>query len=97
MGRDWHCSLKYKAWFEEAGFVDVVEKVFAWPFNTWPKGRKNKLMGRFMLRNSLEGLNSISMAILTRGENIEKEEVEELLADVKRDLADRRIHAYCPV
>jgi hypothetical protein len=29
MGRDWHCTLKYKAWFEEAGFVDVVEKVFA--------------------------------------------------------------------
>jgi hypothetical protein len=50
-----------------------------------------------MLRNSLEGLNSISIAILTRGENMEKEEVEELLADVKKDLADWRIYAYCPI
>jgi len=51
LGKDWWCTPKYKAWFEEAGFVDVVEKVFAWPGNEWVKGEKGKEMGRTMLAN----------------------------------------------
>lgn len=44
-GRDWHCTPHYAQWFKEVGFEDVVENKFAWPVNTWPKGRKRKTMG----------------------------------------------------
>lgn len=31
LGKDWHCTKNYTQWFQEAGFVDVVERQFAWP------------------------------------------------------------------
>ena len=30
---------------EEDGFVDVKEAKFAWPTNTWPRGRHYKTLG----------------------------------------------------
>ncbi|TVY64307.1 putative methyltransferase tdiE, partial [Lachnellula suecica] len=42
IGRDWRCTANYARWMEEAGFESVVERRFAWPSNTWPKGRKQK-------------------------------------------------------
>ena len=43
------------------------------------------------------GLEALSMALFTRYLRWEKEQVEVLLADVRNDLKDRRIHAYFPV
>jgi hypothetical protein len=82
---------------EEIGFVDVVQKVFAWPGNTWPKQPKMKVLGQWCLRNGLEGVESVSMAMLTRAGGLSGEEVERFLGDVKRDMRDRRIHSYVPV
>jgi len=45
IGRDWHMTPKYAGWFKEVGFENVVERVYAWPGNTWPKGKKQKTMG----------------------------------------------------
>jgi hypothetical protein len=38
-------AKKYKVQLEEAGFVDVVEKVYKWPMNGWPKDARLKEMG----------------------------------------------------
>lgn len=48
MGLDWYKAAKYKAWLEEAGFVDVQEMHFAWPINTWPKNPHLKRLGIWM-------------------------------------------------
>jgi hypothetical protein len=97
IGRDWHCTPKYARWFQEVGFEDVVENKFAWPVNTWPKGRKQKTMGLWMLTNALEGMNAISMAMMTRSLGMPSEEVEVLLVDVRRDAKDKSIHTHFPV
>jgi hypothetical protein len=68
--------------------VDVVEKIFAWPGNEWPKGERQKEMGRTMFANGLEGLSAVSMAILTRVFGMSVQEVEASLVDVRRDMAD---------
>jgi len=91
------CTLNYAKWFQAAGFKDVVERQFAWPGNTWPKGKKQKEMGMTMLANGLEGLSAVSLAVLTRAFGMSVEEVEEMLEGVRRDMGDRRIHAYYPV
>jgi ubiquinone/menaquinone biosynthesis C-methylase UbiE len=31
LGKDWLCTKNYTQWFKEVGFVDVVERQFAWP------------------------------------------------------------------
>jgi hypothetical protein len=36
----------YKKWMEEAGFVDVVDKVYKRPSNTWPKDLHLKAIGK---------------------------------------------------
>lgn len=42
-----------------------------------------------MLVNGLEGLSAVSLAVLTRAFGMSVDEVEEMLVDVRRDMADR--------
>lgn len=86
LGKDWWSAPKYKTWFEEAGFVDVEEKVFSWPGNEWAKGEKQKELGRTMFENSMKGLSAISMMVLTKAFGTSAEEVGAVLVDVKKDL-----------
>jgi len=96
-GKDWLCTQHYTEWFKEAGFVDVVERQFAWPSNTWPKGKKQKEMGYTTMANSLQGLSAVTMAVLTRAFGWSAEEVEKYLGPVRRDIQDKSIHAYYPI
>lgn len=88
LGKDWWCTPRYKGWYEEAGFMDVKEKVFAWPSNEWAKGEKQKELGRTMLANSLRGLSAVSLMVLTKAFGMSVEEIEAMLIDVKRDMED---------
>ncbi|KAH8821322.1 S-adenosyl-L-methionine-dependent methyltransferase [Xylogone sp. PMI_703] len=97
LGRDYHCVPKYAGWFREAGFVNVVERIFMWPSNTWPKGTKQKTLGLWMYNNAMSGAEAISMALLTRAFGMTPAEVEVMLVDVRKDLKNRSIHAYNPV
>jgi hypothetical protein len=97
LGRDWHCVQHYKRWFEEAGFEDVVESRFYWPMNPWAKGNKMKTIGQWSMQNALEGVNSISLAIMTRVLGKSSEEVESALQKVRHDIKDSSIHSYWPV
>jgi hypothetical protein len=81
---------------EEIGFVDIEEKILPWPINTWPKDTYLKLLGLWFQFDLLEGLNSTT-ALLTRGLGWSTEEVESLLVDVRKDIENRRVHAYVPM
>ena len=97
LGTSWKHSGDYVRFFEEAGFVDVVENHFQWPMNTWPKGERMKMLGRYWQEDMLRGLESLSMAVLTRGAGFTKEKVLELTAEVRKDIVNKNIHAYLPV
>ena len=96
-GKNWKNSANYARYFEEAGFVDVVERHFQWPMNSWPKGDRLKLMGSYFMKDMVSGIEGLSMAILTRAAGMSKEQVLELTAKAKVGLQDKRIHAYCPM
>jgi hypothetical protein len=97
IGRDWWCAPNYRQWFFDAGFESVVERQYQWPSNPWPKGEKNKILGLWMLTNSLDGLNAVSMAMMTRVLGMSPEAVELVLVDVRRDIRNKSIHAYYPM
>lgn len=97
LGRPVTNSQYYGKWMREAGFVDVVERHFYWPLNTWPRGKKEKLVGLWAQQNLLDGVQAMSMAILTRGLKWSREEVEVLLAGVRDDLRNRAVHSYVDV
>jgi hypothetical protein len=96
VGKPWTRTNQYKGWMEEIGFVDIEEKILPWPINTWPKDTYLKLLGLWFQFDLLEGLNSTT-ALLTRGLGWSTEEVESLLVDVRKDIENRRVHAYVPM
>jgi hypothetical protein len=44
----------YKRWMEEVGFVNVEEKIFFWPVNTWPRNPHLKKLGFWYGQDLLE-------------------------------------------
>lgn len=97
LGRPVTNSQYYGKWMREAGFVDVVEKHFYWPLNTWPRGKKEKLIGMWAQQNLLDGVQAMSLAVLTRGLKWTREQVEVLLVGVREDLKNRAVHSYVDV
>ncbi|KAJ8066621.1 hypothetical protein OCU04_005668 [Sclerotinia nivalis] len=96
-GRKLTNSKHYGHWMAEAGFVDIVEKHFYWPCNTWVKGEKEKLLATWTQQNLIDGIQGMTMRNLTAGLGWSPEQVEMLLVDVRRDVKNRRIHSYIDV
>jgi hypothetical protein len=97
LGRDWHCTIKYKQCFIDAGFEEVVEERFPGPIGTWPRDKDDKIVGLYWTANMLDGINGMSNVSLRRGLGMSSEEMELLLVDVRRDLRNRKIHSYFPM
>jgi hypothetical protein len=93
-GIDLSSPCRYKEMMEKVGFVDVVETKIEWPIGTWAKGRYHKMIGAWFQRDLLAGVEGMCMGLFTRVLAMEKKEVDELVADVKRDMQDKRIHCY---
>ena len=88
---------QYKAWLEEAGFVDVKEYCFKIPVNTWPKNKQLKEVGKYQLINYTEGCEGLCIGLFTRVLHWQPSEVQVLLARLRSELKDRTIHAYQPL
>jgi hypothetical protein len=81
---------------EEVGFVDVVEKSFYWPTNSWAKGSYYKRIGALFQADMLNGLEGISLKVIgILGWTAD--EIRDLLPGVRKDLQDTSITAYVPM
>lgn len=85
---------EYKAWLENAGFVDVQQVIFKSPTNSWPKSKLLKEASKFQLLAHIEGLEGISLGLMTRGLHWKAEEVKVLMARLRPELKNRSIHSY---
>ncbi|KAM0263628.1 hypothetical protein ACHAPA_008717 [Fusarium lateritium] len=83
-----------KQWFMEVGFVDVTEKVYKIPLNGWPKNPRLKKFGELWHANVADGLQAFSYGLLHRIKGWTKEQIEVNLVDVRKALADERVHGY---
>ncbi|OAA65255.1 methyltransferase domain-containing protein [Niveomyces insectorum RCEF 264] len=97
LGRDPLAALQLRANLVDAGFVGIAERRYALPINPWPKGSTNKLLGAMEMTNLLEVAHGITAAVFVKALGWTPEDVDALLAKVRKDLRDRRIHAYLPV
>ena len=93
-GRAWTNAMHYAQWMREIGFEDVVEKKFYWPNSTWPKGDYLKQVAIYWQADLMNGLEGISMKVLTGFMGWTPDEVRALLVGVRQDVKDRSIHAY---
>lgn len=78
---------------KEVGFVDVEQRIFKVPINTWPTDEKLKDIGKWSESNWLEALAGWSYKpFLALGWS--KNEIEVFLVDVRKSIQDRNVHAY---
>ncbi|KFY37706.1 hypothetical protein V494_04640 [Pseudogymnoascus sp. VKM F-4513 (FW-928)] len=93
-GRDMDAALQHKERLEAAGFVNVTVIDFKWPINRWPKDEHMKTIGMWSKENTLDAVEALAMAPLTRVLKWTPEEVQLLLQGVRDDIRNEGIHAY---
>ncbi|KAH6874267.1 S-adenosyl-L-methionine-dependent methyltransferase [Thelonectria olida] len=96
-GRPINSAESYKSQLADAGFTDIVETVYKWPTNHWPKDKKLKELGIWNLENVMPSLEGFSMALFTRVLGWSRQEVEVFLVKVRKELKDPKIHGYWPI
>ncbi|KAJ5292147.1 hypothetical protein N7478_001398 [Penicillium angulare] len=82
---------------ENAGFVDIHEKVDKLPIGPWPKDRMLKEAGRLHFHQWTTGLEGWAMYLLTKHgcpHPWSKEEVHVLVAKVRAEIQNPMIHVY---
>lgn len=85
---------KVREMMHDAGFINIVEKVYKWPINSWPEDPWKKKLGYYTYSDLELGVEGLSMKFFTAGLNWSPLEVKILAALVKAELKSTKIHAY---
>ncbi|OJD35752.1 s-adenosyl-l-methionine-dependent methyltransferase [Diplodia corticola] len=93
-GLDTMASDKFPQQLRDQGFENINEQVVKWAVGAWPKGQKQKMLGRWTFENLGRGLQGISLALLTKVLGWSKEAVELFLVNVRQDMSNREKHYY---
>ncbi|KXJ84626.1 methyltransferase LaeA, partial [Microdochium bolleyi] len=84
-----------KTILESVGFVDVQHQCKRIPYNTWPSEQHEKLLGRWFNLGMTQGIASLSLAPFSRINRWPYDEIMNFLAEVKREIWDRQLRAFC--
>jgi len=94
LGRPVCEAPKYKDYLVKAGFVDIHEDVYKLPNSTWPKDKHLKEIGAYHAASFLEALEGLSLRFFTMVHKMSPEDIQALLADVRKDIKNRSLHTY---
>lgn len=97
LGRPVKAAQQWKEIMERVGFEDVVETVFKWPTNRWPRAQSFKDLGMWSLANMDQALEAATLAPLTRSLGWTKDEVLVLVSQARKVLRDPTVHAFWPM
>lgn len=97
IGRPCTVAPRFKNMMEAVGFVDVQEKVYRWPTNSWPKNKQAKELGMWAEIASLAGVEAMTLALFTRVLGWRPDETAVFAAQVRKDMQNKNIHAYWAV
>jgi SAM-dependent methyltransferase len=81
----------------DAGFINVSRRDFKVPIGPWPKDPRLKESGTLGLANIHYGIHGLSAKLFTGLLQYNNDEFEVLLAEVRREAKNRKIHRYMPV
>jgi len=87
-------SSSFAEQIKNAGFINVKEEGAMWAIGPWPKGHKEKQIGRYTQSNLLQGLQGISIAFFTRHLHWSRKTVELSLVEVRKELRDTNNHLF---
>jgi SAM-dependent methyltransferase len=87
-------AWNYQQWIKDTGFVNVQQHIHRYPINPWPKDPKLKKVGLFEQVVFADGLEGFSVKLYVSILGWTEEEVNVMLAQVRKDITNRNIHAY---
>ncbi|KAI9825991.1 MAG: hypothetical protein M1819_007446, partial [Sarea resinae] len=93
MGRTARPGPQLRKWVEEAGFVNVQERVFQLPIGPWAKDAKFKKAGGLHMLQFLNGLEAFTVAMYTHHLGWSMEQIQLFLVDVRKDAKLKNVHA----
>ena len=80
---------------EAAGYIDVTEHNYKIPLSAWPKDPRMKKVGEWYGQNWQQGLPGFSYMLFGReGCGWSREEIEQMMVEVKKALKQKSVHAY---
>lgn len=91
LGIDSMATSNFRQLLESHGFESIGEAHTKFPIGPWPKGEKEKKMGKLFQKDIADNLLGISVKILTNGLGWSTEEVEEFIPKAKNDLLDPHV------
>lgn len=93
-GRPFIPVEKYKEHLEDAGFTNVTLEIVKRPTCDWPKDPTMKEIGTFCALNLLEGLEGFTLKPFIAVLGWKPEEVKVFMAQVRKDIVNRKQHGY---
>ncbi|KAN0091943.1 S-adenosyl-L-methionine-dependent methyltransferase [Hyaloscypha variabilis] len=94
IGREPCPGPKLEGWVRNAGFTNIVVKVYKLPIGPWPKDPNFKLVGAYYHVTVSQGLEGFTLKLYIDVLKWKYEDVKVLLAEVRKDLNNRSIHGY---
>jgi hypothetical protein len=92
-GLDLQAPLSWPQQLRDIGFVDIHVKWYNWPIGPWAKNKKNKTLGKYTLANFNEAISAPN-ALFTRVLGWSIEEVQILVAGIRNEFKEQKIHLY---
>lgn len=96
-GLNLEIALQYEAAMREAGLQDVHFEIRKLPLNAGPENPALHRTGDLLVKSILVGLSGMSLKPLKQDLNMQEEEYQALLFNVRQDVRNCRIHAYLPM
>jgi SAM-dependent methyltransferase len=79
-----------------AGFVDIHVKWHNWPIGPWPKGEKNKMLGRWAAADFYNAVPT-TVAVFTRALKWLPEEYDVFVAKIRNEIKVGKMPVYLPI
>jgi hypothetical protein len=83
-------SPKFRTMMEETGFINIREQPLQWALGSWPKGSREKLIGRIMVDNCLQACRPGGLALFTKRLGWTVEQVEAFMPSVESDIKNAK-------
>ncbi|KAK6365574.1 hypothetical protein LTR64_008750 [Lithohypha guttulata] len=96
-GLDLEIALQYEAAMRAAELENVHFEIRKLPLNAGLENPAFHQSGGLLVESILVGLSGMSLKLLKQDLNMQEEEYQMLLFNVRQDVRNRRIHAYLPI
>jgi SAM-dependent methyltransferase len=83
-----------KGYMIDAGFVDIHEEIYKCPIGRWAKGKRYKELGMYYRAQFYDAVEPFTLALYTRVLGYSVEQAWAVIAKVKEDLVNPKLHLY---